>query len=62
MKRYFFVDGLIKEAPSCLMETPRTGSFVCYGDMIWKVAEVAYNLDSKRIYITLTVSGHEVEC
>ena len=55
MKRAFFIDGKLKEAPAYLKETPQVGSFINYNETLYKVIKVAYNLECRGIYIYITV-------
>jgi hypothetical protein len=53
MKRYFYFDGSLKEAPPALKETPAIKSHVACHGALYEVVEVLYKLEKKEVIITL---------
>jgi hypothetical protein len=53
MKRYFEIEGLQKEAPARLKETPQRGSLIRYNGSLYRVAEIEYDFSCGEVYITL---------
>lgn len=54
MKREFlFLDGLTKEAPVYLKETPAIGTNVLYNSAIYRVLNLFYEMESRKIVICL---------
>jgi hypothetical protein len=53
MKRIFIINGLSKEAPASLKETPGLGSLISYNGMLYKVTAVIYYFELKDIHILL---------
>jgi hypothetical protein len=53
MKRIFIINGISKEVPEKLKETPAIGSLIVYSHKLYKVANVAYCFDESTIHIIL---------
>jgi hypothetical protein len=58
MKRIFITNGLHKEAPVFLKETPQIGSLVAYGHRLYKVADVVYYFELGEVHVVLI--SHEI--
>jgi hypothetical protein len=53
IKRIFIIDGVRKEAPAFLKETPQIGSQVEYNCISYRVTDVMYNFESGEVYIPI---------
>ena len=53
MKRKFVINGISKEAPEYLKETPQINSKVSYCYRLYLVSDIVYYMAEKEVYIYL---------